>query len=65
MIGGEHLPSIYYISNIIWHKKVIFLNSFIPAINGCHNFCVPIVGKLLGGELFRWPIYNFSLVNIL
>ncbi len=50
MIGGEHLPSIYYISNIIWHKKVIFLNSFIPAINGCHNFCVPIVGKLLGGD---------------
>ena len=24
MIGGEHLPSIYYISNIIWRKKVIF-----------------------------------------
>ena len=30
IIGGEHLPSIYYVSKIIWNKKVIFSNSFIP-----------------------------------
>ena len=56
MIGGEHLPSIYYIINIIWRKKVIFF--MILMIGGEH---LPSIYYIIN-IIWRKKVIFFKLI---